>query len=79
MSIVKRARADICSLKPYQSARKEAPMAEVMLNANESPWSLLEHDGLSLNRYPEPQPHALRKAMSQYYSVQPEQILMTRD
>ena len=43
------------AMKPYSSARKEAPGKGILLNANEAPRPLLEEPG-SLNRYPDPQP-----------------------
>ena len=44
MGIESLARPEIVAMKPYSSARKEAPGQGILLNANESPWSLLEPD-----------------------------------
>jgi len=38
MSIESLARPEIVAMKPYSSARQEAPGRGVLLNANESPW-----------------------------------------
>jgi histidinol-phosphate aminotransferase len=82
MSIRDLARPDILSLQPYSSARLEAGMAEVMLNANEAPWpphgisTLLQ--GRSLNRYPDPQPRDLLARLAELYSVDESRILVGR-
>jgi histidinol-phosphate aminotransferase len=76
MSILSRARADLLHLAGYSSARMEAGARRVMLNANESPWPA--DDALALNRYPDPQPAALRKALASYYGVATTQILAGR-
>jgi histidinol-phosphate aminotransferase len=81
VSIEKLARPEIVAMKPYSSARKEAPGKGILLNANESPWPLLppEHaDGSSLNRYPDPQPEELKQRLAGLYGVAAEQLLVTR-
>jgi histidinol-phosphate aminotransferase len=50
----------------------------VFLNANESPWPPLDDQGLGLNRYPDPQPCALVRALADLYGVQEEQVLVGR-
>jgi len=80
MSIEALARPDIVAMKPYSSARKEAPAEGVLLNANEAPWSLL-HDSdweARLNRYPDPQPQALVARMAWLYGVAEDRVLVTR-
>lgn len=73
------ARSEVLALTPYSSARMEAAdRSAVMLNANESPWPPRTDDGLELNRYPEPQPEALRGRLAQLYGVAAEQILLGR-
>ncbi|HEN47621.1 MAG TPA: histidinol-phosphate transaminase [Mizugakiibacter sp.] len=72
------ARAEVRALTPYLSARMEAGKSAVMLNANESPWPPQEDAGLDLNRYPEPQPKALRERLAALYGVTPEQLLLGR-
>ncbi len=78
MSVLELARRDLLELAPYSSARMEARVAEVMLNANESPWPPPGDDGQALNRYPDPQPQALRMRLAQVYGVSPQQILIGR-
>jgi histidinol-phosphate aminotransferase len=80
MSINSLARPEIVAMKPYSSARKEAPSRGVLLNANESPWSLLEDAGPddNLNRYPDPQPPELVSSLSELYGVDEENVLVTR-
>lgn len=77
MAIESLARPEILAMKPYSSARKEAPGKGVLLNANESPRPLLEDSDL-LNRYPEPQPAELVSSLSALYGVQQNQLLLTR-
>jgi len=74
------ARPDIVAMRPYSSARKEAPAEGILLNANESPWSLLEGSDweAKLNRYPDPQPQALVNRLADLYGVSPQQVLVTR-
>ncbi|MGD2128962.1 MAG: histidinol-phosphate transaminase [Lysobacterales bacterium] len=80
MSIESLARPEILAMKPYSSARREAPAHGVLLNANESPESLLQETGLAsgLNRYPEPQPAELLRRLAALYAVPEEQLLVTR-
>ena len=80
MSIEALARPDIVAMRPYSSARKEAPGEGVLLNANEAPWSLLEGSDWEarLNRYPEPQPADLVERLAGLYGVPAEQVLVTR-
>ncbi len=72
------ARAEIRALKPYASARALADSAGILLNANENPWPPQGDQGLALNRYPDPQPAALRQKLSALYGVSEEQLLITR-
>jgi histidinol-phosphate aminotransferase len=76
MSIESLARPEIVAMKPYSSARKEAPGKGILLNANESPWSLVEND--ELNRYPDPQPEVLVERLANLYGVETGQLLVTR-
>lgn len=77
MSIEDLARAEIVAMKPYSSARKEAPGQGILLNANEAPWSLLESDR-SLNRYPDPQPERLVQRLAALYGTNEQNLLVTR-
>ena len=80
MNIEALARPEIVAMKPYSSARKEAPGKGILLNANEAPWPLLgEEDADSaLNRYPEPQPAELVISLASLYQVPAETVLITR-
>jgi len=80
MNIIDLARPEIVAMKPYSSARKEAAAQGVLLNANESPWSLLDDDaaGLPLNRYPDPQPAELVKKLARLYGLPSNHVLVTR-
>ncbi|MFP4278009.1 MAG: histidinol-phosphate transaminase [Wenzhouxiangella sp.] len=72
------ARAEIRALKPYASARALADSAGVLLNANENPWPPAGDAGLGLNRYPDPQPAALKRRLAEAYGVAESQLLITR-
>jgi histidinol-phosphate aminotransferase len=77
MSIEQLARPEIVAMKPYSSARKEAPGKGILLNANEAPWSLLESAG-GINRYPDPQPERLLRRLARLYQTREENLLVTR-
>ena len=77
MGIESLARPEIVAMKPYSSARKEAPGRGILLNANESPRPLLEDPGC-LNRYPDPQPAELVSRLAALYGVPDDQVLVTR-
>lgn len=77
MSVLDLARPEVRALAPYSSARMEAGAAGVMLNANESPWPP-PGDALGLNRYPDPQPAALRSRLAALYGVHEDQVLVGR-
>ncbi len=65
-------------MEGYSSAGMEAGKSpdKIYLNANENPYELPGLEGL--NRYPEPQPLALREAYAQTYGVENSQVVMTR-
>ncbi|HEU0098781.1 MAG TPA: histidinol-phosphate transaminase [Allosphingosinicella sp.] len=52
----------------------------IKLDANENPYAPLQDGPLAagLNRYPEPQPARLRRAMAALYGVAPENLVLTR-
>ena len=77
MSVEKLARPEIVAMKPYSSARKEAPGKGILLNANEAPRSLLDSEG-GLNRYPDPQPERLVRRLARLYGVMEDNVLVTR-
>lgn len=76
MNIEALARPEIVAMKPYSSARKEAPGRGVLLNANEAPVSLLAEG--SFHRYPDPQPDQLVDRLAALYGVDREKLLITR-
>ena len=76
MNIEALARPEIVAMKPYSSARKEAPGTGILLNANEAPVSLLPQG--SLNRYPDPQPDQLVARLAAMYGVKRDSLLVTR-
>jgi histidinol-phosphate aminotransferase len=70
-------RSDLSQLQPYESARSLFSGEEIdlaFLDANEVSGA----DSTPWNRYPSPQPPALRQQMAGLYSVSPEQVLLTR-
>lgn len=71
------ARPDILELQPYQHARWD-PSLERM-HANEMPWRAQgDNTQAGLNRYPEPQPHALVGRMAKLYDVPAANCLVGR-
>jgi len=71
------ARPDILELQPYQHARWD-PSLERM-HANEMPWRAQgDNTQAGLNRYPEPQPHALVERMAKLYDVPVANVLVGR-
>jgi histidinol-phosphate aminotransferase len=71
------ARPDILELQPYQHAKWD-PSLERM-HANEMPWRAQgDNTQAGLNRYPEPQPHALVERMARLYSVPAPNVLVGR-
>jgi histidinol-phosphate aminotransferase/imidazoleglycerol-phosphate dehydratase/histidinol-phosphatase len=75
-------RPEIRTLIPYSSARNEhaADDHSIRLDANESPFPPYTHthNDEKLNRYPEPQPAALKQKLAELYCVTSEQLLITR-
>ncbi|WP_281646520.1 histidinol-phosphate transaminase [Parendozoicomonas sp. Alg238-R29] len=69
-------RPELLELVPYQSARRTASGGRVWLNANESPWNNTNIEGV--NRYPDCQPPALRKAYADYANLGTDNVLITR-
>jgi histidinol-phosphate aminotransferase len=71
------ARPEIAALKAYEHAEWDLELTR--LHANELPWRTeADHSRLGLNRYPEPQPRILLKALADLYSVAPECVLVGR-
>ena len=64
------ARPDLLELEPYQHAAWEPALER--LHANENPWRAPgDNSPAGLNRYPEPQPQSLVKALAALYEVTP--------
>ncbi len=77
------ARPAILALPPMDiAAQADAAFGAdaIKLDANENPYAPLVEGSLAagLNRYPEPQPAALRNAMAALYGVAPENLVVTR-
>lgn len=84
MSIARLARPEIVAMKPYSSARSEAGIEGILLNANELPWPLID-DPMSaedqtspLNRYPQPQHTGLIERLAELYDLPEDHVLITR-
>lgn len=71
-------RPDLRDFAGYASARRTGASGKVWLNANEAPLPSPIDGGEGLNRYPDPQPLALRDRLAQLYGVQPAQLAVTR-
>jgi histidinol-phosphate aminotransferase/imidazoleglycerol-phosphate dehydratase/histidinol-phosphatase len=74
------ARPEILSLPPLDVATDEGLANAVNLHRNENPYPPMDGGPLAagLNRYPEPQPADLRRAMAALYGVQPDDFVVTR-
>lgn len=71
-------RPDLRDFGGYRSARTESLRGDVWLNANESAWANPADADATCQRYPEPQPAALRAALADLYGCAPEQLLVGR-
>lgn len=78
MSVLDLARPEIRAMQPYSSARMEASGGAILLNANESAWAPPGDAGRGCNRYPDPQPAALVRALAALYGVREDQLLVGR-
>ncbi len=77
MDIKPLVRRNIIDLKPYTSARDIYDSSEgILLDANENSFgsTLVEFNGLKLNRYPDPHQKDIRQVTSDYYSIPFENI-----
>ena len=76
------ARPEIMALAPFDIADSEGGFGSdaIKLDANENPYPPLAEGPLAagLNRYPEPQPMRLKRAMGALYGVAPECLAVTR-
>lgn len=74
MNVERLVRKNILNLKPYTSAR-ESHLKGILLDANEnSMGSVIAHNSLELNRYPDPNQRALRNAVANFISVPQENL-----
>lgn len=71
------ARAAVRALPPVDVAGSPLP-GTIRLDANESPFVPLVQGQPSLNRYPDPQPVALRKRLADLYGTTADRLLVTR-
>jgi histidinol-phosphate aminotransferase/imidazoleglycerol-phosphate dehydratase/histidinol-phosphatase len=77
------ARPEILALAPFDIAAQAndafGPDA-IKLDANENPFAPLSEGALAagLNRYPEPQPRRLKRALAALYGVTPDALAVTR-
>lgn len=71
-------REDLRAFAGYSSARRAGVTGSIWLNANESSWRNPADGGLGANRYPDPQPAALRERLGAVYGVRAEQVLVGR-
>jgi histidinol-phosphate aminotransferase len=81
MDIENLARPEIVAMRAYESARGSAADDGILLNANEAPQTLADDpnfERLALNRYPSPQPAALRTRLAGLYGVPESRLLVTR-
>lgn len=83
MSLAQRlARPELLDLPPFDLGERHGGYGAnaIKLDANENPYPPLSAGDLAsdVNRYPEPQPIALRAAMASLYGVGSEQLLLTR-
>ena len=77
MSILTLIRPELSGLKPYEAA--EQVENSIRLNANESSWSpCTTAFRRPLNRYPQIRPTGLCSKLSQFYSCDSDQLLVTR-
>jgi histidinol-phosphate aminotransferase len=77
-AILSLVREDLREFAGYSSARRAGVTGSVWLNANESAWRNPADAGLGANRYPDPQPSALRERLGAVYGVRADQVLVGR-
>lgn len=78
MSVLDLVRDDLRRFAGYKSARTESLRGDIWLNANESAWANPADAEARCRRYPDPQPAALRDALSALYAVGTERLLIGR-
>ncbi len=78
MAVLDLVRPDLRGFGGYASARRTQANGAIWLNANESPLPSPADASGKLNRYPEPQPQALRERLADLYGVAPDALMVTR-
>lgn len=78
MSLLDWVRPELRGFAGYSSARSSALNGRIWLNANESPWPNPADAQGHCQRYPQPQPDALRQALAQLYGVDAARFLIGR-
>ena len=79
MSLLERIRPELAAFAPYASARRSGLVAPIRLDANECPWPPHGSDAsAALNRYPAPQPEALRARLAALYGVDAARLWLGR-
>ncbi|MEP6511636.1 MAG: histidinol-phosphate transaminase [Dokdonella sp.] len=81
MSVLARVRPDLAQFSAYASARRSGFNAHIRLDANESPWDRNGNEddpAANLNRYPSPQPEALRARLAQIHGVDTQRLWLGR-
>ena len=71
-------REDLRGFAGYGSARRSSATGSIWLNANESAWANPADPDRTAQRYPDPQPRALRDGLAELYGARPEQVLIGR-
>ena len=71
-------REDLRGFAGYSSARSARLEGDIWLNANESAWANPGDAAATCQRYPEPQPQALRERLAMLYGCTAEQLLIGR-
>ena len=77
-SVLPSLRDDLQAFEGYRSARSERLTGDIWLNANEASRSNGIDPDDALRRYPDPQPAALIKSLSELYGCAPDQLLIGR-
>ena len=73
MDVAQLIRPNILNLEPYHCAREKVQEG-ILLDANENPYPR-RWEGVSLNRYPDPQQRKLRSAIAAHVGVKTENVV----
>lgn len=76
MNLEKLVRSNILKLKPYSSARGKY-LNGILLDANENAiGSVIDDDGIELNRYPDPNHNDVKEKLSNYLNLPKENLFV---